>query len=532
MNDNIYEIINKLYNKAGFLEKYGGSLWTAIILSIIFFLAISYYYVYNNIQPLKADWINQRCKPGVMPFAGIINPPDPKEMSAFDFTSQNFTYCIQNILTDIIGVFMAPIYYLINSLTEVLNALNKAVQAIREMMNSMRNAFAKTSQEVMGRILNVLIPLQMILVKMRDMMNKTQGIMTGAIFTLLGTYDTLMASVGSIVKIITSILLSLAVLISILFMIPFGLGLPGAIPLLVIFLMILIPGIMVYIVQVMILKKMVNPLPGIPGCFIGDTLLTLNTKEQIKMKDIDVGMVLEDDNIVTAKMKLAFINENFYDLNNVICTGEHKVLYNDNWIKVCDHKDSIKLDTTTDYIYCINTSKKFIKINSEIFGDWDELNNQEIDELKHKCDKYLPNKFNLSHIHKYLDGGFVDNTKIELQDGHNLNIKDIQVNDILRFGERVTGIVKIKADDLEIKKYKLENGCIIIGGPNLQICDNDLGMICTLDMYGIGLNQKYVYHLITDKRTFNVNGVKYYDYNSCIDRFLDLENSRLIQSLI
>ena len=51
----------------------------------------------------------------------------------------------------------------------------------------------------------------------------------------------------------------------------------------------------------MILKKMVNPLPGIPGCFIGDTLLTLNTKEQIKMKDIDVGMVLEDDNIVTSK---------------------------------------------------------------------------------------------------------------------------------------------------------------------------------------------------------------------------------------
>ena len=315
----------------------------------------------------------------------------------------------------------------------------------------MRNAFAKTSQELMNRILNVLIPLQMIIVKMRDMMNKTQAIMTGGIFTLLGTYDTLMASVGSIVQIITSILLSLAVIISILFMIPFGLGLPGAIPLLVIFLMILIPGIMVYIVQVMILKKMVNPLPGIPGCFIGDTLLTLNTKEQIKMKDIDVGMVLEDDNIVTAKMKLAFVKEKLYNLNNIICTGEHKVMYNNVWIKVSEHKDSIDLDVKSDYIYCINTSKKIIKINNEIFGDWDELSNQEIDEIKHKCDKYLPNKFNINHIHQYLDGGFVDNTKIELQDGHNINIKDVQVNDILRFGERVVGVVKIKADDLEIK---------------------------------------------------------------------------------
>jgi len=324
----------------------------------------------------------------------------------------------------------------------------------------------------------------------------------------------------------------LAVIISILFMIPFGLGLPGAIPLLVIFLIILIPGILVYIVQVMILKKMVNPLPGIPGCFIGDTLLTLNTKEQIKMKDIDVGMVLEDDNIVTAKMKLAFVKEKLYNLNNVICTGEHKVMYNNVWIKVSDHKDSIDLDVKSDYIYCINTSKKTIKINNEIFGDWDELSNQEIDEIKHKCDKYLPNKFNIIHIHQYLDGGFVDNTKIELQDGHNINIKDVQVNDILRFGERVVGIVKIKADDLEIKKYNLDNGSFIIGGPNLQICDSDLGMICTLDMYGSVLNQKYVYHLITDKRTFHVNGIKYYDYNSCIDRFLNLENNKLIQALI
>ena len=83
MNNNISNVINKLYSKAGFLEKYGGSLWTTFIISLIFFIAISYYFVYNNIEPIKADWVNQRCKPNVMPFAGLINPPDPKIMSAF-----------------------------------------------------------------------------------------------------------------------------------------------------------------------------------------------------------------------------------------------------------------------------------------------------------------------------------------------------------------------------------------------------------------------------------------------------------------
>jgi hypothetical protein len=229
---------------------------------------------------------------------------------------------------------------------------------------------------------------------------------------------------------------------------------------------------------------------------------------------------------------LAVRDENFYNLNDVICTGDHNVKYNNVWIKVKNHKDSKKIENTSDYIYCINTSKKYIKINDEIFGDWDELDNSELDELKQKCEKYLPNRFELAHIHQYLDGGFVENTKIELQDGHNVNIKDVEVNDILRFGERVTGIVKIKADDLEIKKYNLENGNYVIGGPNIQICDSDLGMVNSLDMYGDKVDTKYIYHLTTDNSTFYINGTKYYDYNSCIDKFLDLENIRLLKALI
>jgi len=522
MDNNIFNVINKLYSKAGFLEKYGGSLWTTFILCLLFFIAISYYYVYNHLEPIKADWVNQRCKPNVMPFAGIINPPDPNVMSAFDFTTNNFSNCIQGILGDIVGIFLAPFYYLIHSLTQVFTLIDEAVQEIRKLINSMRKAVMSTSQEVMGKILNFLIPLQHLLIKVKDMMGKTQGIMLGGIFTLMGTYDTMISAVMSIVKIITSILLGLAAIISVLFFIPFGFGLPIAIPLLVIFIMILIPGIMVYIIQVMILKKMTNPLPGIPGCFIGETVLNLNDNSTIMMKDIKVGMILEDNNVVTATMKLSATGETIYNLNNVICTGEHSVKYNNNWIKVKDHIDSKKIDIDYNFVYCINTSKKIINIQNEIFGDWDELSNSEINELKLNCKGYLPIHFELNHIHQYLDGGFVDSTKIELQDGHNINIKDIEVNDILRFGERVVGIVQIKADDLEIKKYDLENGNEITGGPNIQLYDPNLGARNTLDMYGDNIDTTYVYHLITDKRYFYINGIKYYDYNSCIDKLINL----------
>jgi len=144
----------------------------------------------------------------------------------------------------------------------------------------------------------------------------------------------------------------------------------------------------------------------------------------------------------------------------------------------------------------------------------------------------LPKHFELKDIHQYLDGGFSENTKIELLDGHNVNIKDMEVNQILRFGERVVGIVKIDAENLQLKQYILDDSNIFYGGPNLQICDSDLGMVNTLDIYGDKINEKYIYHIITDKKSFYVDGVQFCDYNSCLDKFLDLENTSFIKALI
>ena len=158
MSDSIFKVINKVYEKAGFLEKYGGSLWLTIILILVFFVAISYYHVMNNIQPIKADWLNQRCNPSVMPFAGIINKPD--DQTAFEFTASNFNNCIYNILTDIINIFLAPLYYLVNVMTETLNMISEALQAVRKVFDSIRQSLTSVSSEIMGRTLNFLIPLQ------------------------------------------------------------------------------------------------------------------------------------------------------------------------------------------------------------------------------------------------------------------------------------------------------------------------------------------------------------------------------------
>ena len=522
MDNNVFNVINKLYSKAGFLEKYGGSLWTSIIIAITMFLAISYYNVLNNVQPIKADWVNQRCKPNVMPFAGIINPPNPNEMSAFEFTSNNFTDCVQSILQDIIGIFLAPFYYLIKAIDDAIKIMEESLQAIRGLFNAVRNSVINVSSDIMARLLNFLIPLQMILIKIKDTMSKTQGVMTAGIFTLLGIYDTLRAAIGAIVEIVVTILIGIASILMVLFVIPFGLGMPFAIPLLVVFLMILIPGVMVYIIEVMILKKMVNPLPGIPTCFDGETDITLNDGSVVKMKNIETGMILQDNNEVTSTMVMV-CNDDIYSVDDILCTGNHKVRYNNGWIRIKNHPTSVLTNIRFDKVYCINTSDKTIKIGNHIFSDYDEMENHEIYELIGRCSKYLPSdrEFDLKHLHEFLDGGFREDTQIALSCGENIDIKDVQINDTLRFGEKVVGIVKINATDLKTKTYTLPDGRIISGGPNLHICDPDLGTMHTLTMSGNVSKYSHIYHLITDKSSFHVNGIQFCDYNSCIDKFLD-----------
>ncbi len=101
--DNIIETFNgyfdRLYKKNNYLDKYGGSVVATAFTLFCFFLIFSYYYVQNKMEPIRQDWANQRCRPEVMPFAGMINAPSG--VSQTDYTSENFMRCTTTILSSI-----------------------------------------------------------------------------------------------------------------------------------------------------------------------------------------------------------------------------------------------------------------------------------------------------------------------------------------------------------------------------------------------------------------------------------------------
>ena len=122
----------------------------------------------NKVEPIKQDWLNQRCRPEVMPFAGIINAPPGT--SKFEFTNKNFKECTVIILSSIVGHALKPVYYTTDVITKIMTQLLKAVNAIRFMINYIRMKLMNIFSYIFARIANVMIPLQNILIKISYLM--------------------------------------------------------------------------------------------------------------------------------------------------------------------------------------------------------------------------------------------------------------------------------------------------------------------------------------------------------------------------
>ena len=524
--------IEKMYDKLTYFDQYGASVLLFIITTILLIILVSYCFTMINVQPIIDDWANQRCKPYIIPFAGWVTKPDGT--TSTDYTLTNFTYCTQNILSGITGTMVEPITFVINTIKKVLDTIKESINSVRAMFDKIRVFFKTMAEELMGRIMNMMIPLQQIIISMKDFLAKIQGSMTAGLFTLFGAYYTLKSLMGAIAQFIITILIALAIMIAVFWVVPFTWG--AAIANTAIFVAIAIPMSIILVFMVDVLKVQTSlSIPKVK-CFDKNTLITMNDGTVKKIIDINVGDILEHNNSVTGKFKVETKGSDMYILNDIIVSDSHIVKHCEKWIPVSAHPDSKKFGLYEEpYLYCLNTSSKFITINSQIFTDWDEISETDINTIFERSPFTLKER---KDIHKFLDGGFTENTIIQLKDGSSKLIKDIKVGDILINTEYVYGLVEISGLDLHEQNTFTLGNTKISGGPNLIICDKNISVTKTIDLAKerhflnykeeLEIKKEKLYHLLTDKNTFNIENIKFYDYNASIDMFLDKSKGKLL----
>jgi hypothetical protein len=477
--NNTTEYVNELYDKMSYLDMYGSTVVLFICLTLFVFCIYTFCQALQKKEALVNDWANQRCKPQYIPFAGYINAPDGK--SAFDYTGENFQYCMQSILVNITGNIFKPIEFLLAGVTNFFFMLSGTINQIRTVLSTLRDNISNFVQEIINRLLITIIPLQTIMIKVMDMFNKIQGIMMASLYTMLGAYVTLKSLMGAMMELVITVLVTLSIII---------VGLWAAGPMMwpvaagasVAYLGISIPLALVLYFMSDVLHIKTSSIPKLRRCFDGSTLIKMYDGTFKKITDIEPGQLLENGIIVTSKFKVDASNLKMFVLHDIIVSETHIVKYNGKWIQIGDHPDSVKKDLYKEpFLYCLNTNSKEITINGTTFSDWDELYGEELAYvLKHisSCIE-VQNPNDRENIHRYLEVGFESDTNVYLSDNTKKHIRHIKVGDKLSTKGTVYGIVEILNKNPK--------------------------------------SREKVFHLLTTNKLFEIDGKVIRDYNDAVD---------------
>ncbi len=524
------DTLSKIYNAKGYFDLYGGSFVLTFVILFIFFIIFSYFYVMNQLKPIKNDWIRQRCSPMVIPFAGLINKPTDKTNA--QFTKENFNYCVNNIFEKISSNFFRPIVFLMGLIYQSIQLVSRSIQGIRMKISDITDNLVNINQRIIGRVFSFIIPLQYMFIKLRDLLQKTNGIIVAKIFSLLTGYYSIYLFIRIFFQMMIAGLVALAAIIAKLLASLFLA--PVAAPLLAIFLT--VTGLMVPILVGLgrLVGKTRRSLPRRPKCFDEDTILVMNDGREKKIKDVRIGDVLIDGSVVHSFFKVLRSHTmdgerevtDMYHYKDILVSGNHSIYIDGKWNHVKDLKDAILVPNyAKKYLYCLNTTSKRIWIKGYEFADWDDLEDKEIERLERKLNRMRENE-DIKHIilRKYsimnhLEGGFVPETPIELYDGSISSLKNISIGDRLKGDIRVIGIVEVMNNLLY--KMTLPNGRVVYGKSHNIFFLNKERTTSTLQWKREIWDKKMkLYHLLTDRGYFYLEDYRFTDYDGNIETLL------------
>jgi hypothetical protein len=515
--------INKLYDNLSFFELHFQSVLIILLVTAILIFGLTASRIISKSNALTKDWEAERCKPNILPFAGIINKPVGQTIA--EYTLSNFNYCVNKALNVSFPNITASYDFdkNTNSLLDSVDSIN--INSPFNYFIEMQQNITQTFADMKNKYANTFVPIQQSMYAIRDMFARLQAIFMAGIYTSLGNSLILKSLMKQMLESVSKIFYLLLVVITALFVIPGTQGLAIATTAVAMPLLVTTASINLTMGRAYGLNPI--KLPSIRKCFDKHTLLKMNNGEYKPIEEIKIGDVLVGNNVVTATIKLSAEHVRMYNVNGVIVSEFHKLKFGDEWIPVSKYPYKRQIGPYSEkFIYCLNTTNKIIKVNDLEFLDWDELFDTHLDAILS-----YQNVRTKENIHRLLDGGFCGNTMIRLFSKKLICIKDIVPGDKLIDGSVVYGTVKINANDVySFAEYSLGQNNVFRGGPNLVFYDSIGKWHSTTFTKDILKNPEHsiselkkptvLYHLLTDKQVFYVGNIKFKDYNSLIDTIL------------
>lgn len=265
---------------------------------------------FKSALEIRDNWPLYRCNPPYWIFSKNI--------------SEDFTYCVQNTQMNMMGYLLQPLNYMISSLTSIGGQFAESINNVRVMFGSMRNFISEIIQNVFGVFLNLIVEFQKIIISIKDMVGKMIGIVVTIMYVLDGSIKTMNSAWAG----------------------PSG--------------------------------QLVR---AIGSCFHPRTTITLDNGTACQMENAPLGAKLKGGGNIFAVLKVNNAKkEPLYKIrssrgSDIFVTGEHFVLdkTNNQWVQVKNYaKAEIQPSFIPDYFSCLITTDGRIRIEEEIFWDWED----------------------------------------------------------------------------------------------------------------------------------------------------------------
>lgn len=270
----------------------------------------------RGLKYIKDRWPEYRCNPIIMPLAGQFG---------YD-VGDNFSYCVQDIMTVGLKDILQPLNYIFETVGEALGGIINNITAIKDFIANLRNFLNMLTGGIMGIFLNILLNFQVVMFNIQDLMAKSAGIFGSSMHMMGGSQLTMESSWN---------------------------GPPGQ-----------IARALCFHPKTKIIAN--NNIKSIAKVKEGDVLK--NNKRVIAIMRINN---LDDNNNIQEKLYEIPDGENN---EKILVSGSHLIFDKkiNNFVKTENYKNATLSNISSKKLICLITTDHTIPIGDKIFHDWED----------------------------------------------------------------------------------------------------------------------------------------------------------------
>lgn len=153
-----------------------GDVEKTVAIVVVFGVLIANLTIVVGKQQIQDNWPLYRCNPLLMPVASSFAP----EGSTVT-TEENFSYCIQDTMSQFAPNVLQPLQYLQSSTMDMLGDLTTSMQTTTKAQSMFSFNVGSMFENIFGVFSGVMFQINLIMMKLQD----TQGKIMGSIVTML-----------------------------------------------------------------------------------------------------------------------------------------------------------------------------------------------------------------------------------------------------------------------------------------------------------------------------------------------------------